>query len=103
MNYEPDEQITDLLSGNSRTSPIEYAACEETPRYPVRERKPKEFPDFVTYQTLGTDEEPTSVEEALHEDKCKWDEPKKYEYNSLLPNNSWERVDLPKGKKTIKL
>lgn len=48
------------------------------------------------------DSDPQSHEEALQSDNAdKWSEAMKSEYNSLLQNNTWTLVDLPKNKKAI--
>ncbi len=51
---------------------------------------------------MAFSEEPQTVEEALNgEDAKKWEIALQEEYESLLVNNTWSLVPLPKGRKPI--
>lgn len=74
------------------TKPVERAK-----RYPKRDRKPREYPDYVTYQASTQMEEPQSVEEALsRDDKGLWSKAIKEELQALKKNNTWTLVKPPK-------
>jgi len=56
----------------------------------------------VERATIAFSEEPQTVEEALNgEDAKKWEIAMQEEYDSLLVNNTWSLVPLPKGRKPI--
>jgi hypothetical protein len=51
---------------------------------------------------IASENEPCSYQEALQSDEWeRWQEAILSEYNSLLENETWELVELPKGRKTI--
>jgi histone deacetylase 1/2 len=51
---------------------------------------------------MALSEEPQTVEEVLNgEDAKKWEIAMQEEYDSLLVNNTWSLVPLPKGRKPI--
>ncbi|PNF28857.1 hypothetical protein B7P43_G04431, partial [Cryptotermes secundus] len=73
----------------------------EERRYPLRNRKQKEFPDFVTYSAMHKDEEsePVTYKEALSSsDKSKWKEAIKKELEAFQTNEAWTIVDRPSNK-----
>ncbi len=52
--------------------------------------------------TIAFSKEPQTVEEALNgEDAKKWEIAMQEEYDSLVVNNTWSLVPLPKGRKPI--
>ncbi len=56
----------------------------------------------VERATIAFSEEPQIVEEALNgEDAKKWEMAMQEKYDSLVVNNSWSLVPLPKGRKPI--
>lgn len=72
------------------TTSIEQPTVER--RYPLRDRKPKFFPDFTTYKTT-TDGDPLTVEEALSRpDSQQWRAAIKEELDALHKNETWTLV-----------
>lgn len=64
-------------------------------RYSLRERKPKQFPDHITYQAIESDL-PLTVDEALSKiDKEKWRKAIQEELDALKQNNTWILVKPP--------
>jgi hypothetical protein len=56
----------------------------------------------VERATIAFSEEPQTMEEALNgEDAKKWEMAMQEEYDSLVINNTWSLVPLPKGRKPI--
>ncbi len=56
----------------------------------------------VERATIAFSKEPQIVEEALNgEDAKKWEIAMQKEYDSLVVNNTWSLVPLPKGRKPI--
>ncbi len=56
----------------------------------------------VERATIAFSEEPQTTEEALNgEDAKKWEMAMQEEYNSLVVNNTWSLVPLPKGRNPI--
>jgi hypothetical protein len=56
----------------------------------------------VERATIAFSEEPQTVEEALNgKDAKKWEMATQEEYDSLVVNNPWSLVPLPKGRKPI--
>jgi histone deacetylase 1/2 len=56
----------------------------------------------VQRATIAFSKEPQTVEEALNgEDAKKWEIAMQEEYDSLVVNNTWSLVPLPKGRKPI--
>ncbi len=56
----------------------------------------------VKHATIAFSQEPQTVEEALNgKDAKKWEMAMQEEYNSLVVNNTWSLVPLPKGRKPI--
>lgn len=72
-------------------------------RYPERERKKKEFPDYVLYEiTCIVNEKPQSVKEIMENiDKDKWKLTMEQEIQSLKDNKTWTLVDRPKNQRVI--
>ncbi|XP_066969103.1 uncharacterized protein [Macrobrachium rosenbergii] len=79
-------------------------------RYPLRDRKRKEFPDFEMYSTFSYcnavfDDhfEPDTVSQALKgKDSIYWKKAMNEEIQSYIENNVWDLVDKPVGKKVVK-
>jgi len=63
-------------------------------RYPLRQRKQVEFPDFVTYSTVGeNDSKNVSVKDALSgPDKGKWEGAISEEISNHVENSTWDLV-----------
>lgn len=77
--------------------------AKKKPRYPIRERKPKEFPDYVVYNACSERKVPHSVEEAMAcDDVESWKAAMKDEYLSFKENDAWTLVDLPPDLKPVK-
>ena len=77
----------------------------EERRYPLRNRKQKEFPEFITYLAMHKDEEsePATYEEALSSsDKSKWKEAIKQKLEAFQTNEAWTIVDRPSNKPVVK-
>jgi histone deacetylase 1/2 len=56
----------------------------------------------VERATMAFSEEPQTMEEVLNgEDAKEWEITMQEEYDSLLVNNTWSLVPLPKGRKPI--
>lgn len=54
------------------------------------------------HQATNSQEEPTCYQDAINSpDACKWIEAMKNEFDSLIKNNTWVPVDLPKGRKRV--
>lgn len=73
-------------------------------RYPVRERKRREFPDHVMYSAKCSESEPSSVTQALsfsNKARDKWMRAMHDELESLKENDVWDLCDLPAGKKAV--
>lgn len=68
-------------------------------RYPLRERKPKNFDDYVLYYVEeDMKEEPLTIEEALsRDDKDQWQKAIKEELNAIKKNQTWELVEKADG------
>jgi hypothetical protein len=73
-------------------------------RYPERNRRQKEFPDFHLYFTESCDSnDPTSVQDALSRpDGGKWREAMSDELESLTNNEAWILVDKPADQPIVK-
>jgi len=83
---------------NDRINPVPAAPVER--RYPLRERRATQFPDFVLYHTVGTENlgDPVTVNDALsRHDKDFWFAAMTEEYASLMKNQAWELVEKPTG------
>ena len=78
-------------------------------RYPVRNRHPKQFPDFVTYCAFMTcaseivrEFEPNSYQEAINSDhSAEWKRAMELEIESMMKNNVWQTVSRPEGQKVV--
>lgn len=78
--------------------------CENTHdiperRYPLRERKLRNFDDYLLYYAEeDIKEDPTTIEEALSRvDKDKWHKAIQEELNALKKNKTWELVEKANG------
>ena len=70
-------------------------------RYPNRERRPSSrLRDYLVLSSeIGPEREPQSFAEAIQSEG--WREAIAFEIESIKKNQTWEVVDLPKGKCTI--
>lgn len=86
-------------AGQPANKPVEDSALRKS----TRPHKPVNMEDYVTYLTLSNDvTEPESVEEALNSsDKAKWLEAMEEEQASLIKNETWTPVNLPRDKKAL--
>jgi hypothetical protein len=108
---EGDESTTNSSSEEEFASSQDEGLNEpqqDGPRErPQRQRKewPRDWwvaTKEVERATMAFSEEPQTVEEALNgEDAKKWEIAMQEEYDSLLVNNTWSLVPLPKGRKPI--
>lgn len=74
-----------------READIEPAV--EQRRYPLRKRKPVQFPDYVTYQATSEQDDPLTVQEALsRKDAKQWRDAIQEELDALKKNGTWVLV-----------
>ncbi|KAK8950761.1 hypothetical protein KSP39_PZI003380 [Platanthera zijinensis] len=94
------ESIIEPEAGPSGTVPQPLEVEPISLRASTRERFPKNFGEnFVTYHL---EDDPFSYQEAMRSrDSLMWAEAIDDEMDSLLHNNSWHLVDLPKGAKVL--
>lgn len=65
-------------------------------RYPVRDRKPRDFSDFVLYQTVCDINEPKTYKEAISSDfSSEWKAAMQDEIDSLYETSTWTLVEKP--------
>lgn len=70
-------------------------------RYPARNRKEKEFPDFVSY--ICFEGEPDSYQDAISgSNSKKWKDAMQSEIDSLLKNNTYVLLEKPKNCNIVK-
>ncbi|CAB0009199.1 unnamed protein product, partial [Nesidiocoris tenuis] len=96
--YDFDEDSSD--------SEMENNVEPETPaRKSSRKHRPKQFPDFVTYfASQPHDDVPMSAKQALSSPQApEWSEAMAAELSSLEENDTYEWVDLPKGKRPLSM
>lgn len=86
------------VDGDSSTVEV----VEESPRrYPQRERKAKQFPDYVSY--FCENSEPKSFQEAINSAQSnKWFNAMREELNSLKSNDTWVLVKRPENVNVVK-
>lgn len=66
----------------------------EERRYPLRNRKPVEFKDYVTYETIVEERDPLTVEEALsRHDAKQWKVAIQEELDAMKKNHTWVLVE----------
>lgn len=71
-------------------------------RYPVRYRKPKQFPDFVCFALSVDDQEPRDFRKAMSSsNRNLWLKAIDDEFSALEKNCTWDLVDLPAGKNLV--
>jgi hypothetical protein len=74
----------------------------EDRRYPLRERRPRAFPDYVMYSAVQCNQEPENIVQALKcDDSDKWTQAINKELDALKRNKTWELVKLPPGEKAL--
>jgi len=108
---EGDESTSNSSSEKEFVTPQDEGLNEpqQDGRRESPQRQRKEWPcDWwvatkeVERTTIAFSEEPQTVEEALNgEDAKKWEMAMQEEYDSLVVNNTWSLVPLPKGRKPI--
>nr|GEZ00526.1 retrotransposon-related protein [Tanacetum cinerariifolium] len=101
MTSEKELKLTNVLyvmEIHERQDQTEEEEVE--PRRSKKARNEKSFgPDFVSFMV---ENEPTSYREALTSSEGnQWKEAIKSEIDSILQNNTWELVDLPRGCKPL--
>ncbi|KAL7372982.1 hypothetical protein ABVT39_025155 [Epinephelus coioides] len=106
-----ENQVT--INTDERGTPADGATVNESSRESGRVRKPPnrygydEFADMVAvdhYANVCCVTEPSTLKEALMSPNAKeWQEAADLEYESLLENETWDLVDLPKDHKAIGL
>lgn len=84
--------VDPLCSGNSNGN----VESENSQRYPLRNRKIKEFPDYHVYMCMESDDECLHFDDFDNLPAC-WKDAINAELSSLDINNTWSIVDLPKG------
>lgn len=100
-----EEEYSDETDSDSTFDPKVPITPVEQPRRTTRIPKPKNLSDYVTYsaRTNETNDDPTTFEEAIgRNDSDRWKIAMDNEIQSLAENNTWELVDKPYNKKTIK-
>ncbi|KAG5868898.1 hypothetical protein JTB14_014474 [Gonioctena quinquepunctata] len=82
MVEEGESQHTERYEDHSSSENLFYSDREER-RYPLRERKPKDFSNFKLYHTIsGIEDDPVTVEDAMSRyDREMWKNAMKDEYN----------------------
>lgn len=71
-------------------------------RYPLRDRNPTSFPDYVTYLTMTDENDPVTVHEALSRKDCKlWKAAIQEELDALHKNNTWLLVKPAQGANVV--
>ncbi|RVW67999.1 Retrovirus-related Pol polyprotein from transposon TNT 1-94 [Vitis vinifera] len=61
------------------------------------------FEDLVSYALITSSEDPTTFQEAIHnQEKSRWMGAMVEEIQSLHKNQTWDSVELPEGKKAIR-
>lgn len=102
-NHESDDG--DHVDANPDVAEAEeedWTLCEERPeevhiepvveerRYPRRERKAVQLPDFITYQAISEQDDPLTVPEALaRKDAKQWRDAIQEELDALKKNGTW--------------
>ena len=60
------------------------------------------FEDLVSYVLITSSGDPTTIQEAIHgQEKSRWMGVMVEEIQSLHKNQTWDLVELPKGKRAI--
>lgn len=98
LNVGANDCVRDSASASAQNS------AEEQLRRSERDMKPTQRyqAGFLTNNNEPMKNEPSNVIEAMESDeKEQWTVAMNDEYNSLIKNNTWELVDLPKGSKAI--
>lgn len=108
VELDSNNENVELESNNSEEEFCDSEDNEETPlrRYPLRERRPKQFPDFIVYNVNSEDvnnfDEPITVKQAMNRsDASLWREAMSEEYDSLIKNKTFCLVDLPPGRTVV--
>lgn len=93
-------EITVMDSGNEANA-VGRDGAER--RYPVRDRRIREYPDFVTYQaSFNLNDEPETRKEALDSQNGRlWEKAMKDEITSLKRNDVWVLVPRPINKNIV--
>lgn len=92
--YEPDETV--IQSTNAEMWSLDRMRARSANPMP-----PSLFA-FLLYESMATNNEPTTVREALNgDDRENWKSAMHDEYHSLIDNQTWKLVDLPRGCKPI--
>ena len=100
FKYEKPDSDDNNKSDDMNMSQDEQAA----PRQPTRQKKPNEKQDMLRYAylTRTSDDEPITYKEAMNcPDSPLWEKAMKEEIESLMDNETWKLVALPKGRKAI--
>lgn len=105
--YNPQEDLFDTDSSSSFQNVLNETADEpETTRKSTRQRKPKNFDDYVTYacQTdVNAEDVPLSVSDALSRtDSDRWRQAIEAELASFEENDAWEVVEKPDSATVVK-
>jgi transposase InsO family protein len=103
---EIDPNISTSLDTNLNGAEFrrdDQSTSSQQHRYPKRERKNKEYNDYVLYKVESKlSSEPLTVEEALsRDDRDNWVEAMQEEYKCLMKNDTWELVKRNDGQKII--
>ena len=92
------EEVPDRVepTDNQEEVPDQGVNEIEHRRYPLRERKQKDFSDFTLYHTMEEQQnDPLTVEEALkREDRDKWQQAINAELNALKKNGTWTLLKI---------
>jgi len=91
-------EVEEVLTQEPLSTPEPIAVAR--PRREIR--KPARFTDMVAYALPVVDDIPITYQEAMQSlESDKWKSAMDEEMQSLLKNNTWELVQLPKGKRAI--
>ena len=91
------------IETNDDVEQVENTEREEPAiRKSSRERKAKEFSEYICYHVQSLTREPKNVEEAVSSPECtRWLEAMQAEYDALIENKTWTLTDLPTNAKVI--
>ena len=114
ISEEPSEVPFDLPDQEETSQPEEPVQSQSPdspqpqPRRSDRNKRPTirygidEYVNHVQDIQVKDVEEPMTIEEALQGNNAKeWREAANSEYSALMENNTWELVELPKGRRAI--
>ncbi|BES98092.1 Hydra magnipapillata [Nesidiocoris tenuis] len=103
-DFDPGD-VDRSTCGSSEDESLEGIANLPFPeRYPVRNRKPKVDPDYVSYQSMVQNDvsDPLTLSQALESPQAsQWKRAIQFEIESMNKNNAWILVDPPANQKIV--